>query len=126
MSRNTIVAATCVAGMLIVAVGCVGQPLLSSQLGLLPGPPLSLLTEVTTTNALLSQLTSGNIDIFGLLTGTSTGQTTSNTSSSTNTSTSQGQCPTGQKWVGTVTLGGVPLTVNACVPDAQAAQYGVE
>ncbi len=100
--------------------GCMEQPFLTDVLGFLPGPSPSLVQQAALTDQLLGMGGDPNI-LLGLAgSGDQTGTDT------TSSGTGGGEdCPEGQVWVGTVTVGGVTITINQCVSEDQAAQYGL-
>jgi hypothetical protein len=111
-----------------IPLGCVGQPFLADSLGLLPGPSLDLLGQTTTGSALLDQLLAAGLDANSIssLTGSTTTTDANSTTQVTdaNSTTDEHNCAAGEVWVGTVTVNGIPITVNACVPESQASLYG--
>jgi hypothetical protein len=104
-----------VTGLLALAgtMGCMGQPVLSQQFGLLPGPSVSLLTQVYAANSPLSALAS-------LLGGTSTtgttGTSTTGTTGTSTTGSTTGNCTSGQVWV---------AALQVCIPSSLASQFGL-
>jgi hypothetical protein len=80
-----------------------GQPLVSQQLGLLPGPSVALLTQVYAASSPLGALAS----LLGNTTGTSGSDTTGTT----------GNCPAGQVYI-------APLKL--CIPQSLASQFGIK
>ncbi len=110
------------------AVGCMGQPFLAESLGLLPGPPTSLLTsQSSSATSLLDQLLAGLDGSTDTTNGDTTGDDTTgdDTTGDDTTGDDTQTCPDGQVWVGTVTVNGMSVSINACVPESLAAQYGV-
>jgi len=126
MRRVVLVMAGCGMG-LAATIGCVGQPFVADYLGLFPGPSTTLLADVLGGGSLLSELISGLGQTSETSSGTSgTTDTSSSSSGSSDTSSTDSHgCQAGEVWVGTVTLNGVPISINACVPESLARQYGV-
>jgi len=119
---------------LIAAFGCTSYFPVLNQVGLLPGPPASLLlgaltgttginlggssSSTTSTGSGLGSLVSNFLDKGS---SSLTGSTTSTTSTTnTNSTSSSTTCPSGQVYVGTAR----GVAINACVPEALAQQYG--
>ncbi len=97
--RRRIVVSLCLLGIGFAAVGCGYVPGLS-DIGLLPGPPPSLILQNAPDEALTQALSQ-----FGDI-GTR-------------------PCPEGQIWVGTVGTGGRSITLNRCV-DKETAGNAAE
>lgn len=113
MSRSVSICVLCVIGV-VVSTGC-------TQFGILPGPSPSLLLNLVSSNASALSSLFGGTDLSGLglsgLSGLSglTGTTSAGSQS----------CPAGTTWVGTATVNGQSVAINACVSTALAGQYGM-
>lgn len=96
MPRSVGFAVVAVAAFLFLA-GCAYIPVLS-EIGLLPGPPTSLVVKVVPQEELAAVLSEyGDI-------GTQ-------------------PCPVGEIWVGTINVGANTLSINSCIDMDLAIQY---
>ncbi len=134
MKSVSALTALLVAFSLLLGVGCTGQPFLSDQLGLLPGPATDLLQQAAASGQLSTALQSGGFSLSDLsslagsagdLTGDQTGDGTDTTGDDTGDQTQQQDCPEGQVWVGTVEVNGQTMAINGCIDESLARQYGV-